>query len=401
MDPLQQAIVKALYFSGMQSIADLSKSIGKSIPNITRVIQQLIEDQIVSSEGLAPSTGGRRAIRYSLKVEHLPYILAISIDQYNTSITLLDLANRSLKVTQSQQILLNVNKTPHEIIFNLIDNYLRDLNQLKSNIAAIGITMPGFVDSDKGINTSYPESHPLFDIKSRIASHTNIPTFIENDSTAIAIAEHNFGNAKGSKDVLVINLNWGVGLGMILKNELYRGSTGFAGEFSHIPLSNLNKLCSCGKRGCLEVEASLVAAIEYATSKIIAGEISQLSEQYKQQQQINIDQLMKAATSGDQLAIESFARIGYMLGKGIATLIHIINPEKVIISGQGAKIGQILLPQIQASILEFSINRLSQKTSIEISSLQDAQIIGSVCTAVSSLNAEVLNNKIIKHMNSN
>lgn len=394
MAPMQLAIIKELYFSGMQSIADLSKSIGKSIPNITRSIQQLIEDQIIISEGLAPSTGGRRAIRYSLKVDHLPNILAIAIDQYNTSVTLLDLSNKNVKSTRCELINLHGDKNPYDSILKLIDDYLSDQTQLKSNIAAIGITMPGFVDSDKGVNTSYPDHHPFFDIRSRIASHTRIPTFIENDSTAIAIAEHNFGRAKGSSDVLVVNLNWGVGLGMILKNELFKGHTGFAGEFSHIPLSDLNKLCSCGKRGCLEVEASLVAALEFASQKLQSGDVSQLSSIFQETNTITIDQLIESALNGDQIAIESFARIGYMLGKGIATLIHIINPEKIVISGKGAKIGRILLPQIQASILEFSINRLSQHTSIEISSLQEAQIIGSGCTALSALNAEILNNKI-------
>lgn len=394
MAPLQLAIIKELYFSGMQSIADLSKSIGKSIPNITRSIQQLTENQIISSEGPAPSTGGRRAIRYSLRVDHLPNILAIAIDQFNTSITLLDLSNKNVKSTRCELINLHDDKNPYDSILKLIDDYLSDQTQLKSNIAAIGITMPGFVDSDKGVNTSYPDHHPFFDIRSRIASHTRIPTFIENDSTAIAIAEHNFGRAKGSSDVLVVNLNWGVGLGMILKNELFKGHTGFAGEFSHIPLSDLNKLCSCGKRGCLEVEASLVAALEFASQKLQSGDVSQLSPIFQQTNTITIDQLIESALNGDQIAIESFARIGYMLGKGIATLIHIINPEKIVISGKGAKIGRILLPQIQASILEFSINRLSQHTSIEISSLQEAQIIGSGCTALSALNAEILNNKI-------
>jgi len=389
MNPLHQVIVKTLYFSGTLSIAELSKNIGKSIPNTTNSIQYLLEKKIITCEGLAPSTGGRRATNYSLNGRDLPLILAITIDQYSFTITLLDLSNNIIKESSQETINLQLDSNLHVRILERIDHYLAD--QLAARILIVGITMPGFVNSAKGINTSYCEQHPLFNIRDIIQQHLKRPAYIENDSAAIAIAEHNFGKAKDTENALVINLNWGVGMGMILKNELFRGSVGFAGEFSHIPLSDQNKLCSCGKKGCLEVEASLLAAVECASLKLDAGEVSILSELYQRERKITLDQLMEAAIGGDQLAINSFSRIGYMLGKGIATLIHIVNPEKVIISGTGARIGQILLPQIQAAVVEFSINRLSKHTSIEISSLLNVQLMGTASIAILALNGETLN----------
>ncbi|MBL1407725.1 ROK family transcriptional regulator [Sphingobacterium faecale] len=391
MKTLHKSILTSLYYQTPQSIAELSNSIGKSVPNVTRSVQELLQYNLINSEGFAASTGGRRAIQYSLNIEVLPTLLAIAIDQYNTSISLMDLSNQMIKELHQQHINLNQSEDPLEKIIALIDSFLESEN--KENILTVGISMPGFVDSEKGINSSYSPTDPLYHIKDAIERHLQIPTYIENDSTAIAIAEHQFGKAKGSNNALIINLNWGVGLGMILEGRLFKGHSGYAGEFSHIPLSNQNKLCSCGKRGCLEVEASLIAALGYASEQIENGQISQLTAHYGQEGRINIDQLIAAALNGDQVAIESFAKIGYMLGKGIATLIHIINPEKVIISGKGSEIGQILLPQIQASMLEFSIQRLSKDTSIEISTLHNAQIIGTASIAVSSSNWEVLHKK--------
>lgn len=391
MKALNQIILTALYNQTPQSIAELSNYIGKSVPNITKSVQELLNDNLINSEGLAPSTGGRRAIHYSLNTELLPYILVVAIDQYNTSISLMDLANHPIKNPKQQQIELNQSENPLEEILALIDSYLADQN--KDHILAVGVSMPGFVDSKNGINTSYPNHHPLYHIRDNIQKHIHIPTYIENDSTAIAIAEHVFGMAKGINNAVVINLNWGVGLGMILEGKLFKGHSGYAGEFSHIPLSNPNKLCSCGKRGCLEVEASLISALEYASELIKSGQISQLTANYDQLGKITVDELMIAALNGDQIAIESFAKIGSMLGKGIATLIHIINPEKIIISGNGAKVGNILLPQIQAAILEFTIQRLSKDTTIEISTLHNAQIIGTASIAVSSSNWKLLHKK--------
>lgn len=397
MNTLEQSLLTALFFFSPQSIAELSSSIGKSVPNVTRSIGYLLGNDLIVENGLAPSTGGRRALQYSLNSEALPAILAIAIDQYRTVVELVNLSNRSLKIKEGIVLDLKQEDRPQEKIIALIESYLADL--FGHRILAIGISMPGFVNTELGFNTSYPEHHPLYNLKDAIQEHFQIPCYIENDSTVIAIAEHKFGKAKGVNNALVVNLNWGVGLGMILGGELFKGSSGFAGEFSHIPLSDLKKLCSCGKRGCLEVEASLVAAIENANQRLQNGEISQLSEAFRFNKGVTIDELMNAALQGDQVALESFARIGYMLGKGIATLIHVINPEKVIISGKGAELGQILLHQIQSSILEFSIQKLSKITSVEISDLKNAQITGTVATAVSAMNWKTINTKLINTLN--
>src|SRR5690606_39883145 len=95
-------------------------------------------------------------------------------------------------------------------------------------------------------------------LRDRLIQRLGLPVYMDNDSSAIAIAELHFGAAKGLRDVMVVNVGWGIGLGMIVNGTLFRGHNGFAGEFSHIPLSDSNNLCSCGKRGCLEVDASLL-----------------------------------------------------------------------------------------------------------------------------------------------
>jgi len=268
-----------------------------------------------------------------------------------------------------------------------IDKYLTNIDI--QQIMGISITMPGFVNTELGLNTSYPTTDERCQIKNIIEQRYKKRTFIENDSTAIAIAEHKFGRAKNTNDVLVINLNWGVGLGMIINGKLFKGSSGLAGEFSHIPLSNLNKLCSCGKRGCLEVEASLEAVISNVMEKIKKGDTTILSTK----KEIDINDILSAANNGDQLAIESIGAIGYTLGKGISTLIHIINPEKIIISGFGAKMGKFLMPQVQSAILEYSIQRLSANTKIEISTLNSPQLIGTMATAVGNLDWKSITHK--------
>ncbi|HET7897421.1 MAG TPA: ROK family protein [Flavisolibacter sp.] len=179
---------------------------------------------------------------------------------------------------------------------------------------------------------------------------------------------------------MVINFGWGVGLGLILNKQLFRGHNGFAGEFSHIPLFQNNKLCSCGKIGCLETESSLMVIIENAKKGLANGRITSLqADALKNVEQAN-EALSQAAQNGDQFAVELFAETAYNIGRGVAILIHILNPEIVVLSGRGSTAGFVLQASIQRAINENCIPRLATNTTIEISSLgHDAELIGASC----------------------
>ncbi len=390
MDNLKLSIIKSLYFSSPQSIAELSSSIGKSVPNITNSIHKLLQSDLIQQDGLAPSTGGRRAAQFIPNSQQLPLIVCVAIDQFYTSVVVTDFKNEFQTEISTKRIPLKGENAYEELVAFIRQTML--LVQEKP-IYGIGVSIPGFVDSKSGKNNSFTAESTFYDFQANLGKTFNLPVFIENDSSAIAIAEHYFGQAKDARNVMVVNLNWGVGLGMIIDNELYRGHSGYAGEFSHIPLSNQNKLCSCGKKGCLEVEASLIAAIEFATEKLSKGEESSLLKDYQQQNNhITGDQLLTAANAGDQLAIEAISRIGYMLGKGIATLIHIINPEMVVVSGRGAQAKTILAPQINSALLEFTIQRLSKNTKIQFSNTKHIQLLGSACVCIGNSDKSIYKN---------
>lgn len=392
MDSLKLSILKRLYFSNPQSIAELSSSIGKSVPNITNAVNKLLQLNLIEQDGLAPSTGGRRAAQFVPNESQLPLIISVAIDQFYTSVAVVDFKNQFKTAINTKGIDIKIEDAYSKIV-ELIKITIKEIDTY--NVYGIGITIPGFVDSKTGKNNSYSNNSPFYDLKTNIQKEFNLPTFVENDSSAIAIAEHTFGIAKNIEDVMVVNLNWGVGLGMILDNELYRGHSGFAGEFSHIPLSDSNKLCSCGKKGCLEVEASLMAAVESATDALKSGEGSSLQKFFETQNYITGDQLLNAANQGDQLAMEAINRIGYMLGKGIATLIHIINPQMVVISGRGSKAKSVLLPKIQSAVLEFSIHRLSKNTSIEFSNTENIQLLSSTCICILNADKNIYKTQLI------
>jgi predicted NBD/HSP70 family sugar kinase len=177
---------------------------------------------------------------------------------------------------------------------------------------------------------------------------------------------------------MVINISWGVGLGMILDGELFRGHNGFAGEFSHIPVFKDNeKICSCGKTGCLETETSLLVIIEKAIQGLKKGRMSVLNNLSFDHLEESCQAIMDAAYKGDTFAVELFSKAGYNLGLGIAILITLLNPELIILGGRGAAAGKLWLAPIQQAINEHCIPKIAEETQIRISTLgQRADLIG-------------------------
>ena len=223
---------------------------------------------------------------------------------------------------------------------------------IKSQASALAC--PGLVDAKKGINYTFLKVSGS-SITEFISDKTGLPVFIDNDSSLIALAELRFGAAMGKKNAMVINIGWGVGLGLVLNGELFRGHNGFAGEFSHIPLFANGKLCSCGKTGCLETETSLLVIIEKAKQGLSTGRLSILKAAQMEHYEEASETIIAAIHEGDRFAVDLFSEAGYNIGRGVAILIHILNPELIILSGRGSTAGKIWQAPIQQALNEHCI----------------------------------------------
>jgi predicted NBD/HSP70 family sugar kinase len=371
----KKKIVKHLYFSNMLSCADLSDKINKSLPVTTKMLGKLIEEGWVTETGFAASTGGRRAVMYSLKPDVL-YVVSVAMDQLITRIAILNMQNAQVTPTEIYELPLSKNPQALAMLTSKIEEVINKSGIAKSKFAGVGIGMPGFIDALQGQNYTFlePEQGTLTQY---VSSKLRLPVFIDNDSRLIALAELMFGAARGKKNAMVINVGWGVGLGMILNGELFRGHNGFAGEFSHIPLFLNNKLCSCGKSGCLETETSLLVVIEKANKGLKEGKISLLNELSVDHAEQAFQEIIRAAGKGDKFAVEILSESGYNIGRGVAILIHLLNPELVILSGRGSSAGRVWQAPIQQALNEHCIPRLALNTEISISSLgYQAEITG-------------------------
>jgi len=340
------------------------------------MLNELIGENVILETGYAPSTGGRRPLTYSLRPDSL-YIVAVAMDQLFTRIVIMDMQKKPVMDVSKFELHLTKNHRAPDTLIEKINEHIHQSGIRKEEIAGIGISMPGFVDAKKGVNYSFLGTGDK-SLAQYITERTGILTFVENDSSLVALAEFRFGAARNKKTVMVINLGWGIGLCMILNGELFKGHNGFAGEFSHLPLFSNNKLCSCGKSGCLETEASLLEVIGEAEEGIRNGRLSMLNKYLPAE---NLDlaarAILSAAEQGDKFAVELLSRAGYNIGRGVAILIHLLNPETIILSGRGASAGKIWQAPIQQALNEHCIPRLADSTGIELSTLgYNAELMG-------------------------
>ncbi len=382
-------IIKQLYFAQTLSCAEISEKIGKSLPLTTKTVNELLNEQVIVENGYAPSSGGRRPLTYSIKAGVL-YIVSIAMDQFVTRIAIMDMHNRYVTPVEKFDLVLAKNTGALNTLADRINRHISASGLPKAKIAGIGIGMPGFIDVGKGINYTFLEA-PVGNIPSFIGKKTGLSVFIDNDSSLIALAELRFGAARQKTNAMVVNIGWGVGLGLVLEGKLFRGYNGFAGEFSHIPVFDNNKLCSCGKKGCLEIESSLSAIVEKGARGISDGQISILQDRLQTLDTENaFEEIIIAAQKGDQFSVELFSDAGYNIGRGVAILVHLLNPEIIVLSGRGSLAGKILRAPVQQALNELCIPRLSANTEIDISVLgYEAELIGSAALVMENFENNV------------
>lgn len=380
-------ILQSLYFQGAKTNTDICEEFNISSPTSIRLLNQLIDEGWVKKDGQGKSAGGRKPDLYKLQ-ERLFYVLGIQLERYSIRIAIFD--NYNNKVAEFEETPFQIEKEASivEHLYTTATAVIEKSRIDPEKLLGIGVSMPGLVSSEEGKNFTYflkeEESESLEAVLNRKFQK---PVFILNDAKSACLAEATFGMAKNKKNVLVISMDWGIGLGIIVNGKVYQGSSGFAGEFGHIPLIEDGLLCNCGKRGCLETVASGMAVARLAKEGIKAGENSVLKKlSAKELQNIQPETIIEAANKGDQFAINILSKVGIPLGKGIAILIQLFNSEMVIIEGKFSEAKQFLTTPIQQSINTYCMPQLREKTQVTLSSLgENSVLLGSVATVMDNI----------------
>lgn len=364
---LKRKIIKHLFLYGPMSNTELVRFVKLSTPKMISLLGELKSEGLIEELGPGNSSGGRRPNLYGNKDDAF-YILVISINLYKTSVSVFNAKNQL--VAEERILPLTISHGPAIIdpIVEFTESIIAEMRIAREKILGIGIEMPGLVDSQTGINKTYMISDlPVGEVFSQ---RFNLPVLIENDAKARAFAELRFGAAHSRRNVLALHMDWGIGMGIIVNGKLYKGRDGFAGELGHLPMVENGLLCLCGKQGCLETVASGTAIARLVREGIKAGRSSLPAELADEENgQIDIRSVVQAAERGDQYSISILAGVGNWLGKGLATLIQIFNPELIILGGQLSEAHPFILPPIRQSMQIFCNPELGNGVQIKVSEL--------------------------------
>ncbi len=362
-------LVKALIEADGMTNAALCKHLNLSAPKTMELISDLVDTGILEQNEKGSSIGGRKPILNKLKKRTF-FVLCVEVELFKVRMTIVDNTNTFIH-TASATFLLSKDWSSADRLNALVADFVAAASIKWESILAIGISMPGLIDKTDGRNHTYmAKERNAQPLQEYLRTAFDKPVFIINDVKSAAIAELKFGLAKACDDVLVILMDWGIGLGIIMDGQLRNGAAGFSGEMGHMPFVDDGALCYCGKKGCLETVASGIALAKMAKEGIRSGEDSLLNTLSESEiENIEPQVVIDAANRGDQYAINILSNTGEKLGKGIATLVQLFNPELIILSGKIAAANEYITIPIQQAINTYCMTQLKNIVSVERSRL--------------------------------
>ncbi len=371
---LKKAILSYFANTGKATITELGKELKFSGPKITGMLSELREANFVKDYGKIESGVGRKPILYGLNPDSM-FFVGADIKKDYINIGMLDFNKKMIQF--QQRIPYQLSNTPDSLhaLCEILQTFIVEQKQ-KEKIVGIGLNLSGRVNNRTGYSFSYFHfnEEPL---SKTIETELQLPVFLENDSRAMAYGEFSGELVKDKKNVIFINLDYGIGTGIMIDGHLYYGKSGFAGEFGHIPIFNNEIICQCGKKGCLETEASGYALARIFIERVKEGYSTIISQKKPDPDSILLEDIIEAANHDDVLAIELIAQIGEKLGKGIAILINLYNPELVILGGSLSSTGAYIRLPIKSAIHKYSLSTVNKDTDLKMSVLKEkAGVIG-------------------------
>ena len=280
--------------------------------------------------------------------------IGVDIGGTNISIALVD-AKGNIK--NKVKISTEIDKDSGFVIKTIIENIKLIIKDISAkNLTGIGIGAAGQIDHENGMIQFSPNLHwRNVHIVKEIRNKFKLPVAIDNDANVACYGEFLFGAGQGASNVICVTLGTGVGGGIIIDRKIYRGINGSAGEIGHITVESNGRKCNCGNRGCMEAYVGAPHIKERTLEKIKSGRHSIIVKLVNGSlNKITPKRLEEAALYRDKLALEIWQETGFYLGTGLASLINILNPEKIIIGGGVAKAGPVLFDPLRDALRTYA-----------------------------------------------
>lgn len=345
-------VINTILNYGPISRTRISEITDLGLSTVSNIVADLIKKELIYETGEEESSGGRRAILLEFNCNDR-FVLGIKIGLDGIIIGLVNMKSKIL----SRHFIPSPVKSSERIVLEVLIKAIRNLIDKNSieveKIIGCGIGVSGLVNQKEGtLVFSKILAWKEIRFKELLEKEFNFPIFVDKDVNALTLAEKRFGVGKKINNFICITIGKGVGAGIVIKEDIYHGSYGGAGDFGHIIIDKDGPLCYCGKRGCLETFSS----DQFIINKIkgaLSNQQDTIKDFLKKKEDLNsitVDTVLKAAQKGDIISKNIFQEVGKNLAMGIVNLISLFDPELIVVGGEGVKAGELIFPTMRKVI---------------------------------------------------
>lgn len=381
LENIRWTILKYVMAHDGFTIPQIAELTGYSMTTISKHVDAMVTEGLIQITDLEKSgRKGRRASIYTARPEY-KYYLGIDIKNYGLEIGLMDFAMGMVQIESHPDYVFENSYNNLDTVCRMVQEFIDSLPISRDKIAGANFNFGGRVDSKSGTSASLfnfedTRDTPLAEL---LGERIGLRALIENDTKAMAYGEYVSYGCQWP-NVLFVNVGWGLGLGIIINGELYHGRNGYSGEMGHMHAYDNNILCQCGKKGCIETEVSGQALQRKIVAHIRSGEASILSGKVRSGGRITMEDIIEATEREDPLCIENVSRMANELGKHLAGMINIFNPDCIIIGGKLASTSSYyFLQQVSVAIRHYSLKLMSRNVPVLTSKLGESSGVIGAC----------------------
>ena len=380
---VKAAVMRRVVESGAFVIPDISADTGLSVTTVSKYVSQMVENgEIEALEVVSSDKRGRRPVLYGVRSDTSRFA-CVDVRQYGVSYGLMDISGKMIAEYSDSEFVYENSPARLEELCVGLESFVMDRCHLTMrNIRSVCFCLGGRINTFSGTSASKFTLESLADtpLAEYLTERLGTDVFVENDTKAMTYGEYlSLGN-RTWKNVLFVNIGWGLGIGIVIDGKLYYGKDGYSGELGHAPIYDNDIICHCGKKGCLETEVSGSAIHRRLLERIKGGESSRLSPKYYRGEMISLSDIMSAAGKEDPLCVDLITKVGTELGRSISMLINVFSPDCIILGGDVSQAASYyFLYPLQASVRKYSLRLISQNLPFVTSRLGDRAAIYGGC----------------------
>ncbi|MER5869149.1 ROK family transcriptional regulator [Streptomyces sp. NPDC002044] len=371
-----ERVVRAVRLAGSLTQAEIARATGLSAATVSNIVRELKEAGTV--EVTDTSAGGRRARSVSLSGDAG---IVIGVDFGHTHLRVA-VGNLAHQVLAEEAEPLDVDASWADG-FNraetLVGRLVTGVGVGLDKVIGVGLGVPGPIDVESGTlgSTAILPGWAGINPRQELSQRLGVPVYVDNDANLGALGELVWGSGRGVKDLAYIKVASGVGAGLVINGQIYRGPGGTAGEIGHITLDESGPVCRCGNRGCLET----FAAARYVLPLL----------QGTHGPELTMERVVELARGGDPGCRRVITDVGRHIGSGVASLCNLLNPSRVVLGGSLADAGELVLAPIRESVGRYAIPSAARQLSVLTGSLGGrAEVLGALALVLSEMGDSTL-----------